>query len=127
MTEAEVVEMLNTHANNAMTSFTIYLTLTFGFLTAIYVLGAKLSKLQAACVALLYTVWAVAFALTSISHLQAFESLVGNYPDFMRSPLFFMPWAAYAIFVSIGGLLICLGFTYSTVSQPHQDRAATTR
>lgn len=121
MTEAETIEMLNTHASNAMTSFTIYLTLTFGYLTAIYITGSKLSSLQAGFVALLYIIWAIAFALTSISHLQAFESLVSQYPKFMRSPLFFMPWANYAIAVSAGGLLICIGFTYSIRRQRPRD------
>jgi hypothetical protein len=121
MTEAEVVEMLNTHASNAMNGFTIYLTLTFAYLTAIYLIGAKLSRLQIGFVSLLYIVWAIAFSLVSISHLQAFESVVDQYPEFMRSPMFFMQWVYFGISVTVGGLLICIGFTYSTRRQTTQD------
>lgn len=114
MNEAEVIEMLNTHATTAMNGFTIYLTLTFAYLTAIHLTGINLSRLQISCAGLLYLVWAVAFALTSISHLQAFESLTDEYSELMRSPLFFMPWVYYAIVISVGGILICIGFTYTT-------------
>ena len=98
----------------AMTSFTIYLTLTFGYLTAVYFIGSNLSRTQSAFVSILYIVWAVAFALTSISHLQAFESYVDEFPEFVRSQLFHMPWAYYAIVVSLGGILICMGYTLTT-------------
>ena len=114
MTEPEVAELMIEHAMAAMTSFTIYLTLTFGYLTALHFIGSNLSRMQSVFVLILYVAWAVAFALTSISHLQAFESYRDEFPDFVRSQLFHMPWVYYAIVVSLGGILICMGYYLTT-------------
>ena len=64
MSEAEFLEIINLHAGNAITSFTVYVTFLFGYMTAAYFVGAKLSLLQVTIVSLIYTlaasVWAVA-------------------------------------------------------------------
>ena len=120
MTEAEVVEMVNMHGSNAMTSITIYLTLTFAYLTAIHITGTKLSGVQTGFLALLYIVWASAFTLIAAQHMQSFESLVGQYPEFTRSPLSYLPWFYLSMAVCAGGILICIGFTYSKRSQAQQ-------
>ena len=46
MAEAELWELIAVHAANAMSAFNIYLTVTFAYLVAAYLVGAKLSKLQ---------------------------------------------------------------------------------
>jgi len=117
MTEVEAVEIVNMHGSNAMTNITIYLTFTFAYLTAIYITGAKLSGLQTGFLALPYIVWASAFTLVTVQHMQPFASLVEQYPDFIRSPLSYIPWEYFSIAVCAGGVLICAGFTYSKRSQ----------
>ena len=117
MTEAEAIEMINMHASNAMGSFTIYLSLTFAFLTAVYMVGAKLSKLQSILLSILYFFWANAFALSAISHLQALEYLIEQYSQYVYSPLMFLPWSYFGIVISVGGFLVCFGFIYATRQQ----------
>ncbi|WOJ95459.1 hypothetical protein R0137_09330 [Congregibacter brevis] len=113
MTEPEVIEMINSHASAAMNSFTIYLTLTFAFLTTIYVVGAKLSKTQAVVVTLLYQAWAISFGLVSITHLRAFDSIAREYPEFMRSQLFTLPWSYFSLAIIVFGLLVSLSYAIS--------------
>jgi hypothetical protein len=79
--------------------------------------GAKLSKLQAILLSLLYFLWANAFAITAIAHLQELESLIEQYSQYIHSQLFFLPWSYFGIFVSVGGVLICFGFIYATMEQ----------
>ena len=108
MTESEVIELINDHSGNAVSSFTIYLTLTFGYLTGLYVIGKKLVMAQIISITLLYLMWSAAFALSALAHLDSIESLVQEYPAYIRSELLHLPWTAFGITVSIGGILICL-------------------
>jgi len=117
MTEAETLEMLNMHASNAMGSFTIYLSLTFAYLTAVYVVGAKLSKAQAILISLLYFSWANAFGLSAIAHLQSLEALIVQYPQYIYSSLMHLPWSYFGWVVISGGILVCFGFIYATRRQ----------
>ena len=112
MSEAEVLEMLNLHAANAMNGFAIYLTLTFAFLTAIYIVGVQLSKLQAVLISALYFAWSTSFSLVAITHLRDIDSLVSEYPDFINTRMWHIPWTAFGCLITIAGILICCGFAY---------------
>lgn len=113
MSEPEVIEMINSHANAAMNSFTIYLTLTFAFLTTIYVVGAKLSATQSVVVTILYQAWAISFGLVSVTHLRAFDSIAREYPEFMRSQLFTLPWSYFSLAIVTFGLIVSLIYAIS--------------
>ena len=41
MTEPEVMEMVNLYAGNGLTSYTIWVSFTFAYLTVAYLVGAK--------------------------------------------------------------------------------------
>ena len=114
MTEAEVIEMLNLHAANAMNGFTIYISFTFGFLTVAYLAGAKLSRVQVAIISSLYFLAAGTFFLTTITHAQSFEALVAKYPDFIYSIFWHVPWTVLATIVQAGGILASLYFLYDS-------------
>jgi hypothetical protein len=117
MTEAESLEMLNAHASNAMGSFTIYLTLTFAYLTAVYVVGANLSRMQAILISLLYFSWANAFGFSALAHLQSLEALIAQYPQYIYSPLMHLPWSYFGYVILAGGILVCFAFIHATKRQ----------
>ena len=112
MSEAEVLEIINFHVANAMNAFAIYLSLTFAFLTAIYIVGTKLKTKQVVLVVSLYLVWSTAFALVAIAHIQAMDSLVQENADYIRAQLFFLPWFEFGIMITAAGILICGYFVF---------------
>jgi hypothetical protein len=112
MIESEVLEQLNSFADNSMNAWAIYLTLTFSYLTAFYVAGAQLSKLQATIITVLYGCWSLSFALTALTHIASLENMVSEYPDFAPSTFWHLPWLHIAAFISVGGILAALYFAY---------------
>jgi hypothetical protein len=68
MTEAEIWELAIITADNAMTAFSIYLTVTFAYLAAAYLAGAKLSRLQTVLISGLYMFAASSGLLVCVSH-----------------------------------------------------------
>lgn len=113
MNEIDFVEALNLHASNAMNAFTIFITLTFSYLTVVYIVGTKLLKVQLVLLSLLYFFWAVAFVLVAITHLQSLEALVAEYPDFIRSRGWYVPWSYLGSTITLGGILISGYFVYN--------------
>lgn len=114
MTESEVLEQLNFFADNAMNAWAIYLTLTFSYLTAFYVTGAQLSKLQASIISFLYFFWSLSFTLVAITHIASIEKLVSQFPEFIPSSLWQLPWFYIGTIISVGGILASFYFAYDT-------------
>lgn len=114
MTESEVLEQLNLFADNAMNAWAIYLTLTFSYLTAFYVTGAQLSKLQASIISFLYFFWSLSFTLVAITHIASIEKLVSQFPDFVPSSFWQLPWLYIGAIISVGGILASFYFAYDT-------------
>ena len=93
-----------------MNGFAIYLTLTFAYLTAIYLIGAKLTGIQVVLLSLLYLAWSTSFAMVAVTHLQSIESMVREYPRFIRARMWFSPWSAMGIAITLAGMAICFYF-----------------
>lgn len=110
MTESEVLEIINLHAGNAIYSFSIYITLTFAYLTVAYFVGAKMSAFQVAVVSILYFFSGGGFALSGFTHTQSFVALVNQHPEFIHTSLWRLPWLALGIVMTVGGMLICFLF-----------------
>jgi len=110
LTEIEVIEALNLHATNGMSGFAIYLTLTFAYLTAIYVVGAKLTGAQTVLLSLLYLAWSTSFAMVAITHLQSLESIVLEYPSLIRARMWFAPWSVMGTTITLAGMAVCVYF-----------------
>jgi len=106
VSEAEFAEVMNLHATSAMNAFAIYISLVFAFLTAFYVVGAKLSTRQATLITSLFLIWCLAFALVAVAHLQTFDSLALEYVHYIRSPLMLLPWTEFGMIITASGLLI---------------------
>jgi len=112
MTESEVLEIINLHASNTIYSFSIYVSLTFGYLIVAYFIGAKLSRFQLIIISSLYFVSAGTFSLSGFMHIQSFAALVDKYPTFIYTSLWNLPWLPFAIIITGGGMLICLLFMH---------------
>jgi len=110
LSESEFIEALNLHASNAMSGFAIYLTLTFAYLTAIYVVGGKLFRVQLSLLSLLYLIWSCSFVMVSVTHLRSMESLVQEYPSFIRSALWYAPFSIAGASITLAGMVICISY-----------------
>jgi hypothetical protein len=112
MTEAEVIESLNLHAANSMDAYAIFVTFTFGYLTVAFFAGNRLSMSQVLIISILYVVSALAFSIVSLLHIDCFEVLVSNYPEYAHSIWWRYPWATTCYFLNIGGILASLYFMF---------------
>ena len=117
MTEMDFVEALNLHASNGINAFAIYSTLTFAFLSAIYVAGAKLSKIEILLLSFLYLTWAVSFSMGAIVHMQSLEALLREYPSFVRTSLWYAPWSIMGTAMTGAGIVICFFYVRKTIGQ----------
>ena len=112
MTEPDAIEMVNFYASNALESFSIWVSITFAFLTVAYLVGSKLSKTQVWIVCPLYFITSGTFGLASVVHVQSFTILANAYPDFFPAFLWPLPWSEMTQLVLIGGTIASLYFMW---------------
>ena len=113
MSEAEVIEMLNLHAANSMNAYSIFITFTFAYLTVSYFVGEKLFPQQAFIVSVLYVTSGAAFMTITILHAQSFAALVEQYPNFIYSGLWRLPWTLFTLLLAVGGIMASLYFMWN--------------
>ena len=105
MTEAEAFELALMASDNAVTSFSVYITVTFGYLAAAYVAGAKLTTYQVIMVSCIYVVSAVSALLNLLSDVQFYEAALRAAPTVAPQNGLTSPdlWTTYmSILLSIG-------------------------
>lgn len=112
MTESEVLEVVNLFAGNAISSFSLWVTFTFAYLTATYLVGARLTSIQAITVSFLYLVAAGAFALSRVTHARSFEETFSAYPDFIPSDYWNLPWSILGYVMCLSGMAASFYFMY---------------
>jgi hypothetical protein len=112
MSEPEVMEMVNLYAGNAMSSFSLWVSFTFAYLTVAYLVGAKLSNIQVYIVSSLYCFSGGAFALSAVTYTQSFTTLTFTYPEFNPTDLWLMPWTLFSSVMTTGGILASLYFMW---------------
>jgi len=76
--DASTHEAMAMWAQNAITSFSIYLTFTFAYLTSAYLAGAKLTAYQVFVISVLYTVGALISLASVISNLELYTVLLSQ-------------------------------------------------
>ena len=86
--DASTYEAMAMWAANAITSFSIYLTFTFAYLTAAYLAGTKLTRYQVSVISVLYTVGALISLFSVISNLELYTVLL-NQEEMLRSAITF--------------------------------------
>lgn len=117
MSESEFLEAINLHAGNAIVSFSVFATYVFGFITATYIVGARLSKIQVAIISILYIFTSLVWIVSGITHADSFTALVAVHPDYVPSPFWLLPWPILAGSVEISTLVGSLYFLYDVRSK----------
>ena len=115
MSEAEAFELAMLAEANAITSFTIYITFTFGYLAAAFLAGKRLTKAQALIVSGLYVFSALSATLNFLSDLdyqaKAFSYAPSVLPEgTINDPLF---WRFYMSLLFGSGIIASLYFMWS--------------
>jgi hypothetical protein len=117
MAEAELWELIAVHAANAMSAFNIYLTVTFAYLIAAYLVGAKLSKLQAGLITGLFIFSAGSGWLAMVLYLRRaaiFQDMLASESEIYAST-FLMGgkfWSVYMAILLAFGMAVSLYFMY---------------
>lgn len=80
MTEAEVLELVAIYIDNSMTSYSLWLTMTFAYMTVAYFIGGKLSIFQIWAVSGLYLVGSLSAVIVCYMHIYAWTTLRSEFP-----------------------------------------------
>lgn len=115
MTEADTIEVAATCAANSFTAFTIYISVTFGFLVTAFFIGSKLTRFQALAATGMYIITAGSMTLAMIIWLKAIF-LVLNSRNTVLDVIPFMNGNAWVVGISMMttvGMLISLYFMWN--------------
>lgn len=77
MSEAELYELNALYISNCILAFTVYVTLTFGYLSVAYLVAAKLTVFQSTAATCIYLFAAASCILTLMANL-AFVGALGS-------------------------------------------------
>jgi hypothetical protein len=115
MTEAEAFELTLLASANTVTSFTVYITFTFGFLAAAFFVGKQLTRPQAVIVSALYTFAALSAFINVLSDLEFYAAAISHMSDpvsqgGINTPEF---WRAYMSILLGAGIVASLYFMWS--------------
>ena len=113
-TEVDTLGLAATFTENSFTSFTIFISFTFGFLATAFFVGRKLTRFQALATAGAYLVSAGSMAFASVAWLQAYAALKNSNATFLDTiPLFNGDvWAPAMSIILVLGMLISLYFMW---------------
>ena len=117
LSESEFLEIINLHAGNAITSFTALVTYLFGFITAAYIVGSKLSKVQTIIISILYTFSSLTWMTSTLTHADSFTTLVAAHPGYVPSVFWLLPWPILVLSLGVSTLIASLYFMYDVRSK----------
>jgi hypothetical protein len=116
MSESELLELMATYSGNALTAFTIYISFTFAYLTVAFIVGRKLSRVQAIIVSVLYVFSAMSTVLANIGQISAMRA---TQPDLVESAVYQRitlmdgdMWLIYMPILLVSGIFGSLYFMY---------------
>ena len=113
MTEAEALETAAAFSANALTSFTVYISFTFAYLTAGYVAAVNFTKFQLLVGSGLFVASAGSAGVSCVASSDAMMTILTSYPSVLDNQISWsIPWAAVMSVVLSAGLLISLYFVY---------------
>ena len=122
MTQAELWELNFLCVANALTSFSIYLTVAFAYLATSYLVGARLSRLQAfviSCLFIFASLSAIGGCTSQLRRASEFQLLLSSQADNLtliplKNASF---WATYMPILMLVGVLVSLYFMFDTRRQ----------
>lgn len=116
MSEAEILELIAIYTTNALTSLTVYVSFTFGYLTVAYFVGSKLSRFQVIATSSIYIVSAFGMMFSTVGNVEAWSALKSQLPqDSMILSSLVWNGALWIVCIPIGltlGILVSLYFMY---------------
>jgi len=112
MTEVEALALIPAYVDVAVTSFSIYLTLTFAYFTVAYLAGAQLTSFQAFAISSLYLVGSGSALLCALINIQAWGKIKEQYTTTLDEFIFWNAdlWLAYMPTMMTVG--VCLGLYF---------------
>jgi len=112
MTEAEVIESMAVLGQGAVSVFTVFVSVTFGYLTVAYFLGRELTKFQLYAITGVYLVTSATMACTGVACVLAWEKLVQEYPSVLDTIPFFTigVWHSITAVIFAAGMLVSIYF-----------------
>ena len=116
MIEADAIAALTNIGEVAATYTTMWLSVTFGYLTVAYFLGKSLSRFQCLAVSGLYVVFAAIFAAVAVGFVDSFWLLRAREKTIIDEAWIFSGVAGYlegTAFVLLAATLISLYFMYN--------------
>lgn len=119
MTEFEALEIAALMTSNAISSYTIYISFTFAYLTVAYLVGAKLSKIQALVASSLYLFAALSAILAFFANLEVYGMAISQAPLVRSLAPYLSPtfWKVYMLGLMSTGLLVSLFFMWDVRRQ----------
>jgi len=94
---------------NAFSAFSIYLTITFAYLTIAYLAGKGLSRFQVLSVSTLYVAGAFISLLSCVNQLKYFNAVLQQSEALQSAtPITGDFWIYYAVPLFSFGILVCL-------------------
>ena len=115
MTEAEVIESMAILGDGAVNVFTVFISVTFAYLTVAYFIGRSLTTFQLVAVSGLYLVTAVTMGATCVGCVLGWEKLAHQYPSVLNEIPFFTIgiWHQVMGIIFIGGVIVSFYFMYN--------------
>jgi hypothetical protein len=125
MTEAELFELVFIAGTTALTGFSLFITVSFAYITAAHFLGSRLSKNEVSIVSLLYLLSALIFYSVTMANVSAMGSLQQElaFSEAYQRVTFFMDARIYIFLVpvaSLGVIVLCYYFMWS-VRHPKKE------
>ena len=118
MTEAEILELIAMYSENAMTGYSIWLTVTFAFMTVAYFVGEKLTGFQVWAASGLYLIGSSSAIIVCYINIHAWSDLRSNFPggiSVLDSSIFWSGdlWKILIVGSLILGNIVSLYFMYN--------------
>ena len=114
MTEAETLEAVALYGDNAIGTFSLYISIIFAYLTVAYFVGAKLSRFQTIVVSGLYIAASAIVMVANIATIQAWTSVVATNPTILNTlRLYTLKWLpTYMAILLTLGIVVGLYFMH---------------
>ena len=123
MTEPEVIESMAILGDGAVNVFTVFISVTFAYLTVAYFVGRSLSRFQLLAISGLYFVTAATMGATCVACVLAWEKLAPRYPSVLNDIPFFTIgiWHLVMACIFTVGIVVSFYFMYNIRSTNPED------
>jgi len=123
MSEAEAFEIAAAWSTSTLASFTLYISITFAYLTVAFLVGSKLSRFQTMTISVLYFFGAMVGLLSTVEDVGHYGIAMAAAPQEASGVAKLTPetWQFYVIGLMSVGILVGLYFMWDVRhSKPKQ-------